>query len=180
LLLYGGCCLIKLFSQDEISARIEAALYSAGRPLSVDELIRASGTNSREKTLKIITELMKKTKSVFKAIEIDQLEDGSFVFQLKAEYIAVIRKFASQPLVSGGALKTLSYVTYEQPVLSRRLVQIRGSQVYSHLKELERVGFIQHEKVGRLKIFKTSKKFQDYFGIEDVNALKGRLLTDKA
>jgi segregation and condensation protein B len=83
-------------------------------------------------------------------------------------------------LVSGGALKTLSYVTYEQPVLSRRLVQIRGSQVYSHLKELERVGFIQHEKVGRLKIFKTSKKFQDYFGIEDVNALKGRLLTDKA
>jgi segregation and condensation protein B len=165
LLLYGGCCLIKLFSQDEISARIEAALYSAGRPLSVDELIRA---------------LMKKTKTVFKAIEIDQLEDGSFVFQLKAEYIPVIRKFASQPLVSGGALKTLSYVTYEQPVLSRRLVQIRGSQVYSHLKELERVGFIQHEKVGRLKIFKTSKKFQDYFGIEDVNALKGRLLTDKA
>ena len=78
MLLYGGCCLIKLFSQDEISARIEAALYSAGRPLSVDELIRASGTNSREKTLKIITELMKKTKSVFKAIEIDQLEDGSF------------------------------------------------------------------------------------------------------
>jgi segregation and condensation protein B len=180
LLLYGGCCLIKLFTQDEISARIEAALYSAGRPLSVDELIRASGTNSREKTLKIITELMKKTKTVFKAIEIDQLEDGSFVFQLKAEYIPVIRKFASQPLVSGGALKTLSYVTYEQPVLSRRLVQIRGSQVYSHLKELERVGFIQHEKVGRLKIFKTSKKFQDYFGIEDVNALKGRLLTDKA
>ena len=95
MLLYGGCCLIKLFYQDEISARIEAALYSAGRPLSVDELIRASGTNSREKTLKIITELMKKTKTVFKAIEIDQLEDGSFVFQLKAEYIPVIKKFTA-------------------------------------------------------------------------------------
>jgi segregation and condensation protein B len=83
-------------------------------------------------------------------------------------------------MVSGGALKTLSYVTYEQPVLSRRLVQIRGSQVYSHLKELERVGFIQYEKVGRLKIFKTSKKFQDYFGIQDVNALKGNLLSTKS
>ncbi|HJY14938.1 MAG TPA: SMC-Scp complex subunit ScpB, partial [Nitrososphaeraceae archaeon] len=87
--------------------------------------------------------------------------------------------FANQPMVSGGALKTLSYVTYEQPVLSRRLVQIRGSQVYSHLKELERVGFIQYEKVGRLKIFKTSKKFQDYFGIQDINALKGNLLSTK-
>jgi segregation and condensation protein B len=168
-----------LFSQDEISARIEAALYSAGRPLTVDELVRAGGTNSREKTLRVITDLVKKTKTVFKALEIDQLEDGTFVFQLKPEYAPVIRKFASQPIVSGGALKTLSFIAYEQPILSRRLVQIRGSQVYSHLKELQRLGFVQHEKVGRLKIFRTSKKFQDYFGIKDVNTLKGRLTVER-
>jgi segregation and condensation protein B len=83
-------------------------------------------------------------------------------------------------VVSGGALKTLSYITYEQPIASRRLVQIRGSQVYSHLKELERIGFIKYEKVGRLKIFRTSKKFQDYFGIEDVDTLKGKLLDTKS
>jgi len=168
-----------LFSQDEISARIEAALYSAGRPLTVDELTKAGGTNSREKTLKVITDLVRKTKIVFKALEIDQLEDGTFVFQLKPEYAPVIRKFASQPVVSGGALKTLSFIAYEQPILSRRLVQIRGSQVYSHLKELQRLGFIHHEKVGRLKMFRTSQKFQDYFGLKDVNTLKGRLTIEK-
>jgi segregation and condensation protein B len=165
------------FTNDENSARIEAALYSAGRPLTVDELVKASGTNSRDHTLKIISDLIEKTKTAFKALEIAHLEDGTFVFQLKSRYTPIIKKFANRPLVTGGALKTLSYVTYEQPVLSRRLVQIRGSQVYSHLKELERVGFIQYEKVGRLKIFKTSKKFQDYFGIQDVNALKGKLLS---
>ena len=169
-----------MFSPDEISARIEAALYSAGRPLTVDELVKASGTNSRDKSLKILSDLMKKTKAVFKALEIDQLEDGTFVFQVKPQYAPIIRKFANRPMVSGGALKTLSYITYEQPIPSRRLVQIRGSQVYSHLKELERLGFIQYEKVGRLKIFKTSKKFQDYFGIEDVDALKGKLLDTKS
>jgi segregation and condensation protein B len=169
-----------LFSYDEISARIEAALYSAGRPLTVDELVKASGTNSRDKSLKIIYDLMKKTKTVFKALEIDQLEDGTFVFQVKPQYAPIIRKFANRPMVSGGALKTLSYITYEQPILSRRLVQIRGNQVYSHLKELEQLGFIQYEKVGRLKIFKTSKKFQDYFGIEDVDTLKGKLLDTKS
>jgi segregation and condensation protein B len=168
-----------LFPQDEISARIEAALYSAGRPLTVEELVKAGGINSREKTLKVVADLVKKTKTVFKALEIAQLEDGTFVFQLKPEYAPVIRKFANQPIVSAGALKTLSFIAYEQPVLSRRLVQIRGSQVYSHLKELERLGFVQHEKVGRLKIFKTSKKFQDYFGIKDVNTLKGSLTIDK-
>jgi segregation and condensation protein B len=169
-----------LFSYDEISARIEAALYSAGRPLTVDELVKASGTNSRDKSLKIIYDLMKKAKTVFKALEIDQLEDGTFVFQVKPQYAPIIRKFANRPMVSGGALKTLSYITYEQPILSRRLVQIRGNQVYSHLKELEQLGFIQYEKVGRLKIFKTSKKFQDYFGIEDVDTLKGKLLDTKS
>lgn len=169
-----------MFSYDEISARIEAALYSAGRPLTVDELVKASGTNSRDKSLKIISDLMKKTKTVFKALEIDQLEDGTFVFQVKPQYAPIIRKFANRPMVSGGALKTLSYITYEQPIPSRRLVQIRGNQVYSHLKELEQLGFIQYEKVGRLKIFKTSKKFQDYFGIEDVDTLKGKLLDTKS
>jgi segregation and condensation protein B len=169
-----------LFSYDEISARIEAALYSAGRPLTVDELVKASGTNSRDKSLKIISDLMKKTRTIFKALEIDQLEDGTFVFQLRPQYAPIIRKFANRPVVSGGALKTLSYITYEQPIASRRLVQIRGSQVYSHLKELERIGFIQYEKVGRLKIFRTSKKFQDYFGIEDVDTLKGKLLDTKS
>jgi segregation and condensation protein B len=168
-----------LFSYDEISARIEAALYSAGRPLTVDELVKASGTNSRDKSLKIISDLMKKTRTIFKALEIDQLEDGTFVFQVRPQYAPIIRKFANRPVVSGGALKTLSYITYEQPIASRRLVQIRGSQVYSHLKELERIGFIKYEKVGRLKIFRTSKKFQDYFGIEDVDTLKGKLLDTK-
>jgi segregation and condensation protein B len=169
-----------LFSYDEISARIEAALYSAGRPLTVDELVKASGTNSRDKSLKIISDLMKKTRTIFKALEIDQLEDGTFVFQVRPQYAPIIRKFANRPVVSGGALKTLSYITYEQPIASRRLVQIRGSQVYSHLKELEHIGFIKYEKVGRLKIFRTSKKFQDYFGIEDVDTLKGKLLDTKS
>jgi len=169
-----------LFSYDEITARIEAALYSAGRPLTVDELVKASGTNSRDKSLKIISDLMKKTRTIFKALEIDQLEDGTFVFQVRPQYAPIIRKFANRPVVSGGALKTLSYITYEQPIASRRLVQIRGSQVYSHLKELERIGFIQYEKVGRLKIFRTSKKFQHYFGIEDVDTLKGKLLDTKS
>ena len=31
----------------EATARIEAALYSAGRPLRIEDIIRASGTESR-------------------------------------------------------------------------------------------------------------------------------------
>jgi segregation and condensation protein B len=164
------------FPEEEIAARIEAALYSAGRPLSVDELIRASGTNSKEKTLRVVNELAKKTKATFKAIEIAQLEDGTYVFQLRPEYTPLVRKFAQHPLIPSAALKTLSYIAYEQPVTSKRLVQIRGSQVYSHVKILEQLQFIEHENLGRLKVYRTTPKFQNYFGITDLNAMKSKLV----
>jgi segregation and condensation protein B len=162
--------------EEEITARIEAALYSAGRPLSIDELIRASGTNSKRKTMKILTDLVKKTKSIFKAIEITPLEDGTYVFQLKPAYTPITRRFAQQPLISSAALKTLSYIAYEQPVTSKRLVQIRGNQVYSHLKELKSMDFIEYENLGRLKVYKITRKFQDYFGITDLDSIKNKLL----
>ena len=62
---------------DDAMARLEAALYSAGRPLTIEELIKASGTESRTKTLALMTSLVKKTKTVFKAIEVASLPDGS-------------------------------------------------------------------------------------------------------
>jgi segregation and condensation protein B len=166
--------------EHEIVARIEAALYSAGRPLSLDELVKASGTNSKEKTHRVIDDLAKKVKSTFRAIEIAQLEDGNYVLQLRPEYTPLVRKFAQHPLLPSGALKTLSYVAYEQPVTSKRLVQIRGSQVYSHIKVLEQLQFVEHENLGRLKVYRTSPKFQNYFGITDLNAVKSRLMTPTA
>ncbi len=162
--------------EDEIAARIEAALYSAGRPLSLEELIRASGTNSKGKIYRIVNDLAKKVSSTFKAIEIAQLEDGTYVFQLRPQYSPLVRKFAQHPLLPPGALKTLSYVAYEQPVTSKRLVQIRGSQVYSHIKLLEQLQFIDHENLGRLKVYRTTSKFQNYFGISDLNSVKSKLV----
>ena len=162
---------------EEITARIESALYSAGRPLSIDELLRASGTNSKSNTRTVINELVKKTKSVFAAIEITELGDGTFVLQLKPRYTPLIRKFAQRPLIPTSALKTLSYITYEQPVTSKRLVQIRGSQVYAHLRTLKQMGFIELENLGRSKTYRTTKKFRSYFGVTDLESIRKTLVT---
>ena len=162
---------------EEITSRIEAALYSAGRPLSIEELVRASGTNSKSNTRKVVNELIKKTKSVFTAIEITELADGTFVFQLKPGYTPLIRKFAQRPLIPTSALKTLSYIAYEQPVSSKRLMQIRGSQVYAHLRTLKQMGFIELEQLGRSKTYRTTKKFRSYFGVTDLESLRNSLVT---
>ena len=168
----------KIDNLDEATARIEAALYSAGRPLRIEELIRASGTESRTKTLDLLNNLMKKTKSAFKALEVVILPDGSYVFQLKPEYSATVKKYASKPILPNATLKTLSYIAYRQPISSKELVETRGSGVYAHLKELRQLDFITHQNVGRLKIYSTTEKFQKYFGIQgDVENLKQRLFS---
>ena len=127
----------KIQDENESAARLESALYSAGRPLSIEELIRASGTESRSKTLNLLEKLMHKAKTAFRAIEIVTLPDGSYVFQLKPEYSSSIgRRYASKPILPKATQKTLSYIAYEQPITSKQLVEVRGTGVYSHLKEL--------------------------------------------
>ena len=168
--------MVKNENDDEATARIESALYSAGRPLSVEDLIRASGTESRTKTLALLDSIMKQTKNAFKSIEVVILPDGNYVFQLKPEYSSSVRKYASKPILSKATQKTLSYIAFEQPVSSKQLVEIRGSGVYTHLKELRQLNFIQNQNIGRMKIYSTTEKFQKYFGISgDVNVLKQKL-----
>ena len=167
---------MKIQNEDQVAARLESALYSAGRPLTVEELIKASGTESRQKTLTVLDSIIKKMKNVFKAIEVVILPDGSYVFQLKPEYSSSVRKYASKPLLSRATQKTLSYIALEQPISSKQLLEVRGSGVYAQLKELRQLNFIEHQSVGRLRIYSTTEKFQKYFGIEgDVTALKQKL-----
>ncbi len=168
--------MVKNENDDEATAKIESALYSAGRPLSIEDLIRASGTESRPKTLALLDSIMKKTKNAFKSIEIVILPDGNYVFQLKPEYSSSIRKYASKPILSKATQKTLSYIAFEQPVSSKQLVEIRGSGVYVHLKELRQLDFIENQNIGRMKIYSTTEKFQKYFGISGgIDILKQRL-----
>ena len=168
--------MIKIQNENDVAARLESALYSAGRPLTLEELIKASGTESRQKTTSTLDSIIKKMKNVFKAIEVVILPDGSYVFQLKPEYSSSIRKYASKPLLSRATQKTLSYIALEQPISSKQLLEVRGSGVYAQLKELRQINFIEHQAIGRLRIYSTTEKFQKYFGIEgDVTILKQKL-----
>jgi segregation and condensation protein B len=161
---------------DEVVARIEAALYSAGRPITIKEIMNASGVDSKDRVKRLLTELINKTKVTFKALEIAKLEDNSYVFQLSPNYAPIVKKFSNRPQFSKSVLKTLSYIAYEQPVTTKRLLEIRGSKVYNHLRELQGQEFIQFKSSGRIKVYSTTAKFNNYFGVSDLKILKKSLL----
>ena len=143
-----------------------------------DEIVRASGTESKTKTMLLLNKIIKKTNTSFEAIEIVILPDGSYVFQLKPEYNSTAKRFASKPMIPNATLKTLSYIALKQPVSSKQLTEVRGTGVYAHLKELRQLDFVDSQKVGRLRIYSTSAKFQKYFGIPgDIDDLKAKLFS---
>lgn len=151
--------------EDEMLARLEVALYASGRPLSIEEIQSAIGTDSRSKALKIARMFAEKVNSTFHALEVVESPSGSFVLQLKPSYYNMVRRFSSKPLLSKAALRTLAYIAYMQPVNAKRLAEVRGSQVYEHLRELRSLGFISYRVEGRSKMYSTTDKFAEYFGI---------------
>ena len=157
-------------------AMIEAALYVAGRPLDMKILASIIKTRSKNMVQQLTRTLKQKYDSRNTSLEILELPDERFVMQLKAEYSPQVQRLALRPLLTIGPLKTLSYIAYRQPVSQKQVINVRGNHVYSHLKQLEELGLITRERVGRTKVIRTTSFFADYFGLShDLRAMKRQL-----
>lgn len=160
----------------EMVARVEAALYASGRPLDADQLARVAGTSSQRKAVTIAREIAKTVNASMQAVEVVEYPGPRFAMQLKGQYNQVARRFATRPLLSKAALRTLSFIAYFQPISSAELVLRRSSTVYQHLKELEEVGFITGQRQGRTNAYTTTGRFAEYFGLSvDLPSMKKQL-----
>ena len=160
----------------EMLAKVEAALYAAGRPISVEDIARVAGTSSERKAAAIAREIARSVNGALQAVEVVEYSGPRFAMQLKAKYTQTARKFATRPLLSRAALRTLSFIAFFQPITSSDLVIRRSSTVYQHLKELEAVGFIVGERQGRSRAYKTTARFAEYFGLStELTTLKRQL-----
>ena len=160
----------------DVLAKVEAALYASGRPLSLEEISRVAGTASERKATAIAREVARTVNGAMQAVEVVEYAGPKFAMQLKGQYTQTARKFATRPLLSRGALRTLSFIAFFQPISGGELVLRRSSAVYQHLRELEDVGFVTGERQGRSRNYRTTTRFAEYFGLStDVTAMKRQL-----
>jgi len=140
---------------------VEAILFAASRPISIDEIAQSIKTGKKK-----VEEAIKKLMDFYKdsAIEISEA-NGKYVMEVRAEYAEYAKKFAPVELKKS-LIKTLSLIAYHQPVKQSELKKLIGSNVYEHVRELKKKGFINTRKEGRTKIITTTQYFYDYFGID--------------
>ncbi len=164
----------------DMVGRVEAALYAAGRPLDAEQLAKAAGTVSERKVVMAAREIAKRINESMHAVEVVEYPGPRFAMQLKVDYTQVARKFATRPLLSKAATRTLTFIAFFQPITSSELVLRRSSSAYEHLKELQDVGFVEWERQGRSRLFRTTQRFADYFGLSsELSAMKKQLESRK-
>ncbi len=160
---------------DEDLVKLEAALYVAGRPISIEELAGIID-KAESTTRRLLEELGHNYKRRKGALEVIELPRERFVMQLKPELTPKVAKLIPGGLLSFATLQTLVYVALKQPILQSDLVADRGTHCYDHIKELVEKKFIEAIPEGRSKLLKTTSLFADYFGLDhDRVKLKAQL-----
>ena len=142
---------------------LEAALYSAGHPLDMEELMQALGSRSEKIVLRYVEELAGKLSARKGALEVKTLPENRAVMQLRPQYGRMVRQFTNRPLLTVGPLKTLGYIAYNQPIEQAQVLEYRGVHIYSQLRQLEDMALISRERTERGVIIKTTPFFADYF-----------------
>jgi segregation and condensation protein B len=143
---------------------VEAALFVAGRPLTLLEL---ESIASIDADVEDIVESLAKEYREKGPLEILQTGED-VVMQVKGEYADAVRPIAQRDLETP-VLRTLAVIAFHQPVTQSKVAEIRGNKAYGHVHELEARKLVESEPYGRTKLLRTTKAFADYFGFETDN-----------
>jgi len=157
---------------------IEAALFAADKPMSIDQLHALFGLDEPAERAQI-KELIKEIQDEYeqRGIELKQISSG-YRFQVRQEYSAWISRLWEEkpPRYTRALLETLALVAYRQPITRGEIEDVRGVAVSSNimktLQEREWVKIVGHRDVpGRPALFATTKTFLDYFNLKSMDEL---------
>jgi len=154
---------------------LEAALYAAGRALTLQELAELIG-KAESTTKKLLDDLGFAYNKREGALEVIGLPRERYAMQLKPELTPRVGKLIPGGLLSFATLQTLVFVALKQPIVQSDLVAQRGTHCYDHVRDLVEKKFVDAIPEGRSKILKTTPLFADYFGLDrDRIKLKAQL-----
>lgn len=155
---------------------VEAALFSAGHPVSVAELAETTGASQTG-----IRSALKRLVSAYDerntALQVARV-GSKYAMQVKPDLSEPV-KMLGRPQIPKRLLKTAALIAYHQPVLQSDLVEMAGLKVYDHVRELTELRMVSASPKGHSKELKITKKFIEAFGIESSRRADIKLIMSK-
>jgi len=162
----------------QLKQLLEAAIFTAGKPMSVARLKSTVLANYRV-NYRVINQALDELIEEYKPRGVNLVQVGSgYRFQaisLFAEEIAMMFE-EKAPRYSRALLETLALIAYRQPITRGEIEDIRGVAVSSHITKtlLERdwIHVVGHKEVpGRPAMYATTTAFLDYFSLKSLAQL---------
>lgn len=162
---------------EELKNVIEALLFTARGPISVDEIQRVVEQFPPAVIKETIFKLRNEYEINRRGICIAEIA-GGFRMCTRAEFSPFLRKFhqiESSEKLSKPALETLAIIAYKQPVVRSEVEAIRGVDAGGVIGTLLQKGLIR--VMGRKKspgtplIYGTTDEFLHYFGLANLDGL---------
>ena len=164
-------------TNEERKAALEAIIYAADEPATVEQLAEALGEEKHE--VQASLDLLVAGYAVDdRGIEIRSVA-GGYKMYTKPQHHDLVRRFVKSlrpPLrLTMPALETLAVIAYKQPVTAPEIQEIRGVNTSGVIKTLLDKRLIttagRKEVMGRPILYKTSKEFLMRFGLSDLAEL---------
>ena len=166
-------------SQEKLKNIVEAAMFAAQRPLTVDDLVAlfdgSSWTPERKSIREALTTLAGDWEE--RGIELKEVSSG-FRFQVRKEYSGWLGSLWSErpPRYTRALLETLALIAYRQPITRGEIEDVRGVSVspsiIKTLTEREWIRVLGHRDVpGRPELFGTTREFLDSFNLKSLDQL---------
>jgi segregation and condensation protein B len=162
----------------EVRNVVEAALFAAGKSLTINELAQLFEESNRP-TPNGIREALQQLQEEFAARPIEIKETGAgFRVQVRRQYSsAVARLWPERPQrYSRALLETLALIAYRQPITRAEIESVRGVTVNPNITKtlLERqwIRVVGHRDLpGRPELLGTTREFLEYFSLRSLDEL---------
>jgi segregation and condensation protein B len=168
---------VSSMSADERKAALEAIIYAADEPATIEQLAKAL-SEPKDEVQAALDELVASYASDTRGIEIRGVA-GGYKMYTKPQHHDLVRRFIKSlrpPLrLTMPALETLAVISYKQPVTAPEIQEIRGVNTSGVIKTLLDKKLIttagRKEVIGRPILYRTSKEFLMRFGLSDLGEL---------
>jgi segregation and condensation protein B len=161
-------------SLNPLSQLLEAALFAANRPLTLDELEGLESEASPAEVRTALDQLREHYDFDGHSIEIVELA-GGYQILTRASFAAAVERAQAmqrQPRLSPATLETLATIAYRQPVGRAEIEEIRGVNAGGVLRTLQERGLIEvvgrSEGLGRPLLYGTTPLFLELLGLNDL------------
>ena len=153
---------------------LEAALFSASRPLTADELATLDADATPADVRVALEQLREHYDFNQHGIELVELAGGYQVLTRPVYAAAIERAQFSvrAPKLTAATLETLAVIAYRQPVGRIEIEEIRGVSAGGVLRSLQERGLIEvvgrSEALGRPLLYGTTPLFLELLGLRDL------------